>query len=54
MASCVERDGEGESDGFRPIGGELRRYRPPKPVLEWLQLGGAVLLCAALIGGFLG
>ena len=57
-ADCIESvcDGlcHGEKDGFRPIGGERRRYRPPKPVLEVLQLVSAVLLCAAVIGGFIG
>ncbi|MBO0661332.1 hypothetical protein LQ948_01985 [Jiella sp. MQZ9-1] len=43
-----------KADDFRPIGAERRRYRPPMPVLEIIQLTGAVLVCAALIGGFLG
>ncbi len=46
--------GLGEAEGFRPIGGERRRYRPPMPVMELLQLAAAVTVCGALICGLLG
>ncbi|WAP66992.1 hypothetical protein [Jiella pelagia] len=57
-ACCADRqEGEsrlGEEAGFRPIGGERRRYRPPMPVMELLQLAAAVIVCASVICGVLG
>ncbi|MCE7029161.1 hypothetical protein [Jiella avicenniae] len=53
-ACCTEASAGGDVTGFRPIGGDRRRYRPGKPVMELLQLAAAVLVCAALIGGFIG
>lgn len=59
MTACCydtagERPCDGESQEFRPIGGERRRYRPPMPVIELLQLAAAVAVCGAVIGGFFG
>lgn len=53
-ACCAEASDEGQATGFRPIGGDRRRYRPAKPVMELLQLAAAVLVCAAVICGFVG
>ncbi|WP_176222910.1 hypothetical protein [Aurantimonas sp. 22II-16-19i] len=55
-ACCVDEAlGQvGDGDGFRPIGGERRRYRRRAPVVELIQLAGAVLLCGAVICGVFG
>ncbi|NDW03816.1 hypothetical protein [Jiella pacifica] len=53
-ACCAEATDGAEEAGFRPIGGDRRRYRPAKPVMELLQLAAAVLVCAAVICGFIG
>ncbi|MBO0904395.1 hypothetical protein [Jiella sonneratiae] len=46
--------GDRQRADFRPIGGDRRHYRRPFPVLELMQLAAAVILCTALICGFVG